>query len=220
VTLDGVLIERASLHNENEVNRLGLGVLMMEHPSTAPRGPDDDCTVEVFVRVKRAGEVIPKIIGLDSVRRSYASRTNSSADHTAGPDPSRTNSSADHTAGPDASRTNSSADHTTGPDPDLSCTYRPRYRLPDVCPVCGSQTERMVSGEMKEEEEEDAGPAPVTVRCTGGGTTCSAQAVEQIRSEIVTIDSAELWIDCYYLSHPTVYPLSCQPLLFSGCHEH
>ena len=165
VTLDGVLIERASLHNENEVNRLGLGVMVMEHPSTAPRGPDNDCTVEVFVRVKRAGEVIPKIIGLDSVRRSYASRTNSSADHTAGSDPSRTNSSADHTA---------------GPDPDLSCTYRPRYRLPDVCPVCGSQTERMVSGEIKEEEE-DAGPAPVTVRCTGGGATCSAQAVEQIR---------------------------------------
>ncbi len=173
MTLDGVLIERASLHNENEVNRLGLGVLMMEHPSTAPRGPDDDCTVEVFVRVKRAGEVIPKVIGLDSVRRSYASRTNSSADH------------------------------TTGPDPDLSCTYRPRYRLPDVCPVCGSQTERMVSRELKEEEE-DAGPAPVTVRCTGGGLTCSAQAVEQIRSEIATIDSAELCIDCYYLSHPTV----------------
>lgn len=174
MTLDGVLIERASLHNENEVNRLGLGVLMMDHPSTASGGPDDDCTVEVFVRVKRAGEVIPKIIGLDSVRRGYHSRTNNSADHTAG-----------------------------RPDPDPSCTYRPRYRLPDVCPVCGSRTERVVSGE----KEEDAGPAPVTVRCTGGGATCFAQAVEQIRSEIATVNSAELWIDCYCLSsHP---PLLC-----------
>lgn len=157
MTLDGVLIERASLHNENEVNRLGLGVLMMDHPSTASGGPEDDCTVEVFVRVKRAGEVIPKIIGLDSVSRSYHGRTNSSADHQA--------------------RDATLAD-TAGPDPDPSYICRPRYRLPDVCPVCGSRTERVVSG-----EEGDAGPAPVTVRCSGGGATCSAQAVEQIRSD-------------------------------------
>ena len=45
VSLGGVTIERASLHNANEVNRLGL-------------------RVGAAVRVKRAGDVIPKVVGL------------------------------------------------------------------------------------------------------------------------------------------------------------
>ena len=181
MTLDGVLIERASLHNENEVNRLGLGVLMDPSTASSSSSSSSDGLMgdkEVFVRVKRAGEVIPKIIGLDSVRRSFRSADAVLTD-TAGPsDPYSFSSSS-----------TSSAYHCR------------RYRLPDVCPVCGSRTERVVSreraaGEENEEEdeedgddddedvdeeEEDAGPAPVTVRCSGGGATCSAQAVEQIR---------------------------------------
>jgi len=146
VHLDGVMIERASLHNENEVNRLGLGLV-----DTSISNGSDDSAVLVFVRVKRAGEVIPKIIGIDSI--SYGACSSSSVD--------------------DSTCRSSSADDSSGGH---------KYRLPDVCPVCGSQTERVVSGAAAPvDEDEEAEPAPVTVRCTGGGTVCSAQAVEQIR---------------------------------------
>jgi DNA ligase (NAD+) len=48
VKINGVVVERASLHNENEINRLGL-------------------RVGDTVRLKRAGDVIPKIIAVETV---------------------------------------------------------------------------------------------------------------------------------------------------------
>lgn len=50
VSIGGVVIERATLHNEDEVNRLGLADFLMN-------GGDP-----VRVLVKRAGDVIPKIV--------------------------------------------------------------------------------------------------------------------------------------------------------------
>jgi DNA ligase (NAD+) len=46
VKINGVLIERATLHNENEVNRLGV-------------------KLGDKVRLKRAGDVIPKIVAVE-----------------------------------------------------------------------------------------------------------------------------------------------------------
>jgi DNA ligase (NAD+) len=57
VSINGVIIERATLHNEHEVNRLGL-------------------RVGDKVILKRAGDVIPKILGLeDTSSTSDASST-------------------------------------------------------------------------------------------------------------------------------------------------
>jgi DNA ligase (NAD+) len=76
------------------------------------------------VKIKRAGDVIPKILSL-----SPNSATNSD---------------------------NSSV----------------KFEMPKFCPICNSPTFREVNTSEK---------ASVIVRCSGGGTICSAQAVEQIR---------------------------------------
>jgi DNA ligase (NAD+) len=54
VNVGGVTISKSTLHNEDEVNRLGLGGFTANSLSSTPWR----------VRVARAGDVIPKVIGV------------------------------------------------------------------------------------------------------------------------------------------------------------
>jgi DNA ligase (NAD+) len=116
VNINGVMIERASLHNEGEINRLNV-------------------SMNDLVIVERCGDVIPKITGVSLMNDE------------------------DH--------------HTLLPTLDKIRSFqRGDFRLPSLCPNCGSPTAREEGGAV--------------VRCTGA-YSCSAQVIEKIRYIYFTI---------------------------------
>ena len=205
VNIGGVEVARATLHNEDEVNRLGLGAYVTSRIGSV-RGSDggtavdtsdidvpesdlkSDVAVEVVekeevrealcrVVVKRAGDVIPKIVRTlpplvpsSSLDTSTSTTTVSTVTMTAVSD----------TVGPGFATDSSTTLSSTVSEADVDSTIRAaaptttvstslQYKLPSACPVCGSPTERE--------------PGGVGVRCTGG-MTCSAQAVEALRYDL------------------------------------
>lgn len=64
VRVGGVTVERATLHNEDEVNRLGLGLFITppNHTDSTEKNTSGRGNNVWEVVVKRAGEVIPKIV--------------------------------------------------------------------------------------------------------------------------------------------------------------
>jgi DNA ligase (NAD+) len=102
VTVGGVVVSNATLHNEDEIAR-------------------KDIRIGDTVIVQRAGDVIPQILGVVPEKRP------------------------------------------TGAEP---------YKMPDVCPACGSAALREI--------DPKTGEADVARRCTGA-LVCPAQAVEKLR---------------------------------------
>ena len=209
VNIGGVEVARATLHNEDEVNRLGLGAYVTSRRSSdssrsSVRGSGgaevetiadidkaaaSDLTSDVAVEevekeevrealcrvvVKRAGDVIPKIVrtlpplvsssSLDTSTSATAiSTVNMTTAFSVTSNSATLTSNITTIADFDSStRMNAPSDPTF---PITSATAM-QYKLPSACPVCGSPTERE--------------PGGVGVRCTGG-MTCSAQAVEALR---------------------------------------
>ncbi|MGV8996711.1 MAG: NAD-dependent DNA ligase LigA [Parvibaculaceae bacterium] len=102
VTVGGVVVSNATLHNEDEIAR-------------------KDIRIGDTVVVQRAGDVIPQVVSVVLDKRPK---------------------------------------HTEA------------YKLPDLCPACGSHAVREIN--------EKTGEADVVRRCTGG-LICPAQAVERLR---------------------------------------
>ena len=201
VNVGGVEVARATLHNEDEVNRLGLGAYVTQRRGSV-RGSGGGTAVdtsdvdvpesylatdaavkevekeEVLKRealcrvvVKRAGDVIPKIVrtlpplvsssSLDTSTSATSISTATAAITTV----SDTGGSVTTATTTGAISIADAAPPTTSTDATPTATTI-QYKLPSTCPVCGSPTERE--------------PGGVGVRCTGG-ITCSAQAVEALR---------------------------------------
>jgi DNA ligase (NAD+) len=102
VTVGGVVVSNATLHNEDEIAR-------------------KDIRIGDTVIVRRAGDVIPQVMGVVLDKRPRGAR---------------------------------------------------RFRMPEVCPVCGSKAVREV--------DEKTGRADVVRRCTGG-LICPAQIKERLK---------------------------------------
>ncbi len=102
VTVGGVVVSNATLHNEDEIDR-------------------KDIRIGDEVVVQRAGDVIPQIVEAHKEKRRRGAK---------------------------------------------------RYRMPDVCPACGSAAVREVNPKT--------GKKDVVKRCTGG-LICPAQAVERLK---------------------------------------
>jgi DNA ligase (NAD+) len=102
VTVGGVVVSNATLHNEDEIAR-------------------KDIRVGDTVMVRRAGDVIPQVMGVVLDKRPKGAKP---------------------------------------------------YKMPDVCPACGSKAVR--------EMDERTGRADVVRRCTGG-LICPAQAKERLK---------------------------------------
>jgi DNA ligase (NAD+) len=102
VAVGGVIVSNATLHNEDEIAR-------------------KDIRVGDTVIVRRAGDVIPQVLGVVLDKRPKDAKP---------------------------------------------------YRMPEVCPACGSRAVR--------ETDERTGRADVVRRCTGG-LVCSAQAKERLK---------------------------------------
>jgi len=102
VAVGGVIVSNATLHNEDEIAR-------------------KDIRIGDTVIVRRAGDVIPQVVGVVLDKRPKGARP---------------------------------------------------YRMPEVCPACGSKAVR--------EADERTGRADVVRRCTGG-LICSAQAKERLK---------------------------------------
>ena len=212
VNIGGVEVARATLHNEDEVNRLGLGAYVTQcrgSGMSSVRGSEDsgsvrrvigsvsggsngavvytsdieaDSTVsdltsdvagkeveteEVLKRealcrvvVKRAGDVIPKIV------RTLPPLVPSSSTDTSTTAAVMTSISDTVDYAASSVYTNTGPTSASATDAPSDPTTAIQYKLPSACPVCGSPTERESGG--------------VGVRCTGG-MTCSAQAVESLR---------------------------------------
>ena len=102
VTVGGVVVSNATLHNEDEITR-------------------KDIRIGDTVVVQRAGDVIPQVVSVVLEKRPKGAVT---------------------------------------------------YKLPELCPVCGSHAVREI--------KEKTGEMDVVRRCTGG-LVCPAQAVERLR---------------------------------------
>jgi DNA ligase (NAD+) len=102
VTVGGVVVSNATLHNEDEIAR-------------------KDIRIGDTVIVRRAGDVIPQVMGIVLEKRPKGAKP---------------------------------------------------YKMPDVCPACGSKAVR--------EMDERTGRADVVRRCTGG-LICPAQAKERLK---------------------------------------
>ena len=102
VTVGGVVVSNATLHNEDEIAR-------------------KDIRIGDTVIVRRAGDVIPQVMGVVLDKRPRGTKP---------------------------------------------------YKMPDVCPACGSKATREV--------DEKTGRADVVRRCTGG-LICPAQAKERLK---------------------------------------
>ena len=102
VTVGGVVVSNATLHNEDEIAR-------------------KDIRIGDTVIVRRAGDVIPQVMGVVLEKRPKGAKA---------------------------------------------------YKMPDVCPACGSKAVR--------ETDERTGRADVVRRCTGG-LVCPAQAKERLK---------------------------------------
>ena len=102
VTVGGVVVSNATLHNEDEIAR-------------------KDIRIGDTVMVRRAGDVIPQVMGVVLEKRPKGAKP---------------------------------------------------YKMPDVCPACGSKAVR--------ETDERTGRADVVRRCTGG-LICPAQAKERLK---------------------------------------
>ncbi len=102
VTVGGVVVSNATLHNEDEIAR-------------------KDIRIGDTVIVRRAGDVIPQVMGVILEKRPKGAKP---------------------------------------------------YKMPDVCPACGSKAVR--------ETDERTGRADVVRRCTGG-LICPAQAKERLK---------------------------------------
>ena len=102
VTVGGVVVSNATLHNEDEIAR-------------------KDIRIGDTVMVRRAGDVIPQVMGVILDKRPKGTKP---------------------------------------------------FRMPEVCPVCGSKAVR--------EADERTGRADVVRRCTGG-LICPAQAKERLK---------------------------------------
>ena len=209
VNIGGVEVARATLHNEDEVNRLGLGAYVTQRRGSSmssvrgsggaeveiiadiDKAAASDLTSDVAVRevekeevlkrealcrvvVKRAGDVIPKIVRTLPPLVPSSSLDTTSSTHTIST--VTMNTAVSDTVGP-AFATDSSTLSIAVSEADVDSTIRAaaptttvstslQYKFPSTCPVCGSPTERE--------------PGGVDVRCTGG-MTCSAQAVEALR---------------------------------------
>ena len=101
VTVGGVVVSNATLHNEDEIAR-------------------KDIRVGDTVMVRRAGDVIPQVLGVVKEKRPHGAKP---------------------------------------------------YKMPDVCPACGSHAVR---------EVDEKGRADVVRRCTGG-LVCPAQRKERLK---------------------------------------
>ncbi len=101
VTVGGVVVSNATLHNEDEIAR-------------------KDIRVGDTVMVRRAGDVIPQVLGVVKEKRPHGARP---------------------------------------------------YKMPEVCPACGSHAVR---------EVDEKGRADVVRRCTGG-LICPAQRKERLK---------------------------------------
>lgn len=164
VTISGVTVGKATLHNEHEVLHAFFVVVMTYFFNS--RYQSHMCVHKVRrlglypgckVKLVRAGDVIPRIVGL--------------------------------------------ASSDLAPPENF-----PLFELPSHCPVCGSATARDTliattkakkSANTATSDSESLSTTPdndgvnfgeesVGVRCTGG-FTCSAQAIEQLRSEYHTV---------------------------------
>lgn len=142
----GVTVESATLHNENEINRLGL-------------------QVGDTVWLKRAGDVIPKITGVER-------QQSKSSDHHHGTLTTR---------GAYRYRLPTVCPECHSPTERVTSARRAGKKASSA-PPAGDDTTRTSSENMSktvmlEGDEEMA----VSVRCTGGAAVCPAQAIEQIR---------------------------------------
>ena len=187
VLVGGVYVERVTLHNEDEINRLGLvmssskntisnnqNIINLVNSSYNNGNKNDFNNDENYilfprVMVKRAGDVIPKITRVASNMMYKSKNTggydtesqNLSRNSNFGmiSDPNKNLLLKINTSGRTESSvsTNEVSTVETGTF-DLGQTVL--YRLPANCPACGSRTER-----------EDGG---ILVRCTAG-FNCNAQ---------------------------------------------
>ena len=183
VNIGGVMVERVTLHNEDEVNRLGLVVpdvargtrnsttlsssssLSSSLPSTpvsdaapaADISPNHNVTTTPYQRVVviRAGDVIPKITRVVGTGGVSSKRLTLPPIDSLSPPQTPSSTTTSQTS---SSSSSSSSSTTTDEIEKL-------YRLPSTCPACGSAVVRE--------------PGGVLARCSGG-FVCEAQAVERL----------------------------------------
>ena len=187
VLVGGVYVERVTLHNEDEINRLGLimgrkknrisnnvNIIRSVNDSYDNENKNDFDIEEDYilfprVMVKRAGDVIPKITRVVATM-TYESKNIDGCDINDQKLSSRSDSGI--ISNPEKNslltvknsvRTENAVSTKDVSTTDMSTsdvTQTVLYRLPANCPACGSMTER-----------EDGG---ILVRCTAG-FNCNAQ---------------------------------------------
>lgn len=141
--MGGVLVQKATLHNENEVNRLGL-------------------SLGDTVRLKRAGDVIPKIVSVEN------------------------NLGVEGECLISRPVVGSSTYRLPTQCPECGS---PTERVAGGAVIVTTPASRAAEGAgagagmmmMKEGELGDEDMLPVTVRCTGSASVCPAQVIELIR---------------------------------------